>query len=103
MAQQTVTLNADSNRTYGFDFYLWAEIQSGDTIVSATVTSNPTGPTIGSPSVVTSSNDATKLAAQVNCQIHGWTAGTPCHIEVKATTASGEVLPGCVIFNPQAC
>lgn len=83
-------------RVYAFDFQHFAEIISGDTISSATITS-PAGITVQTPTVV---------GAKVNAQISGGTgtaAGTAYRLKINATLASSKVLVGfadVVVIDP---
>ena len=80
-----VTLSKLSNwsRLYYFDFGAYAELQSGDSIASVTVTSSPSGLTVGSPSA---------NAARVQVRIGGGQRGTVYTLTCSITLASGSVI-----------
>jgi hypothetical protein len=75
----------NEQRIYAFDFSEMEELVGGDTLVSAVVTSSPSGLTIGSPSV-----DGSKIEFQVT----GGTAHTVYSISCLATTSSGAKILG---------
>lgn len=84
----------DEVRQYDVDFSLQPEIASGATIASATVTSSPSGLTVGSPSI---------SGSKVKFQLSSGAPGVTYTIEVLATLNTNYVLEGCVKLYVQEC
>jgi hypothetical protein len=71
------------SRVYEFDFSDFAELEAGETISSPSVSVDPSGPTIGTPSV---SGDS------VLVRISGGTAGVTYTVTCTVTLSSGGTL-----------
>lgn len=95
---QTARVTPETYREFRFDYDVFPEFTAGDTITSATVSSTTAGLAFGPQSIVASGNSGS-LSRQVNCGIQGFANNTDYHVKILATTASGAVLSGCVIFS----
>lgn len=72
------------SRLFAFDYRLWEEIRIDlDHVSSGTVTAEPTGLTLGTPTVVDT---------QVRVRVSGGTPATVYQLCCKATLASGSIL-----------
>ncbi len=70
-------------RTYEFDFSPFAELAAGETLSSPSVTSTPSGLTVGTPAVV---------GALVEATVSGGVAATDYSLTATAHTSGGAVL-----------
>jgi hypothetical protein len=71
------------SRVYEWDFSDFDELEAGETISSPAVTADPSGLTIGTPSVSGSS---------VFCRLSGGTAGVTYEVTCAVTLSSGGTL-----------
>ena len=88
------TLIKNSNESRLYDVNFSARLATGETLSSPTVSSSPTGLTVGSPVV---SNGI------VQFRLSGGTAGTTYTISVVVSTSNGNTLSACVKLLVQSC
>lgn len=79
-------------RAFCFDFSNAPEVVAGETLSSPTVTVSPSGPTIGSPSVLSSAFDDVASGKGIKVTVSGGTAGTTYTLTCTVTTSGGATL-----------
>lgn len=85
----------NEKRDFSFDYQKFSEIRDdGEDIVSAVVTSSPTGLTVGTPAIT---------SPVVSFNVSGGTAGVTYDIQCLATTDGTNILEGCRMLVVEGC
>lgn len=83
--------DASETVSFLFDFSRFPEVREGETLSSPSVTSSPSGLTVGSPAVTSSRRDGVPAGQGVAVTISSGSAGTSYSLEALATTSGGAI------------
>jgi hypothetical protein len=77
--------------SYLFDFSNFPEVVAGETLSSPSVSSSPSGLTVGTPAVTAAERDGVAAGEGVAVTVSGGTASTTYSLECSVTTSGGSV------------